>query len=316
MSLDLKENLWTKFKCFFQEIIKNNAYYSSLFKFLQKYENNILLYGQFGFPTDLFLDEAWKEKFKLKTLHKQECFWNKDMAYLYNQNFLEIDLQHPSISKHIPSLFKFLISIITNKNIFHEKHFIIIKHIDIFSKNEFNSFRIILEKYAYNAYFVCTTHKLDKIDIPVKSRFSLLRIPLFSHQEVLDTFDRIQRPLNSHLKSLKTRDVIKALFIAQIELCENDILTKEFCTLHFPPITELFASDKKPSIDDIRQFSYKCFQYNITITQLLQDILKIVPAKKKFNVINAASEKDRMLSITNKGRELIYLEAFLDNILL
>lgn len=316
MTLDLAESIWSKFKYSFLEIIKDNPYYLSLFNFVQKYENNILLYGQFGFPTDLFLDEAWKEKFKLNTLHKQECLWNKDIVYLYNQNFLEIDLQHPSISKHIPSLFKFLISIITNKNIFHEKHFIIIKHIDILSKTEFNSFRIILEKYAYNAYFVCTTHKLDKIDVPVKSRFSLLRIPLFTHQEILTAFDKMQRPLNSYLKSLKTRDVIKALFIAQIELCENEILTKHFCTLHFPPITDLFLSDKKPSIDDIRQFSYKCFQYNITITQLLQDILKIVPAKKKFQIIHAAAEKDKMLSITNKGRELIYLEAFLDNILL
>ena len=316
MTLDLAESIWSKFKCSFLEIIRDNPYYLSLFKFVQKYENNVLLYGQFGFPTDLFLDEAWKEKFQLKSLHKQECVWNKDIVYLYNQNFLEIDLQHPSISKHIPSLFKFLISIITNKNIFHEKHFIIIKHIDILSKNEFNSFRIILEKYAYNAYFVCTTHKLDKIDVPVKSRFSLLRMPLLTHQEILSAFDKMQRPLNSHLKSLKTRNLIKALFIAQIELCENEILTKHFCTLHFPPITDLFSSDKKPSIDDIRQFSYKCFQYNISITQLLQDILKIVPAKKKFQIIHAAAEKDKMLSITNKGRELIYLEAFLDNILL
>jgi hypothetical protein len=129
----------------------------------------------------------------------------------------------------------------------------------------------------------------------------------------------MQIPLNVHLRSIKTRDVIKALFIAQIcesEVCESEILTKHFCTLHFPPIADLFSNDKKLSIDDIRQFSYKCFQYNITITQLLQDILKIVPSKKKFNIIHAANEKDRMLSITNKGRELIYLEAFLDNILL
>lgn len=312
--------IWSKFKKHFREIIETNHYYNKLFGFLQQSNSNVLLYGYHGFPTDLYIDEVIKAKFDINILYKQECIWNKDVHYIYNQRFLEIDLIHPSLTKNMHSVLKFIISIIKNKNINNDKHFIIIKHIDILTQNDYNTFRIILERYSSNASFICTTHKLDKIDFPVKSRFILMRIPLMTHKHILDIFSKyLKTKLNKHLVAIKTRDIVRAIFIAQIE--ENDkevVVTKEFCTMYFPPVYDFVKqfNNKKYSLDSIKQFSYKCFQFNISIPQLARDILTIFPEKKKYNLIQTASDIDHELHLTNRGREPIYIESFLCSILL
>lgn len=306
---------WSIFKHHFKDIINSNEYYSKVLNFLVNYESNSLLYGAYGFPTDLFIDEIIKNKFSFNSIYKKECTWNKDIVYQYNQHFLEIDLRHPAMPKDLSGLSNFIIGIIKNKNINDDKHLFIIKHIDILSHNEFSSFRIILERFSNNAYFLCTTHKLGKIDVPVKSRFALFRMPLFQHSEILDIFRLyFHHPLNQHLAETKSQDIIKCIFITQIEACNPELVTKEFCILNFPPLYE-FYHQKKVSLDDIRQFSYKCFQYNVTISEILSDLLLMLPNKKKQNAIHVAAEFDYLLNMTNKGREPIYIEALLCQIL-
>lgn len=315
----MKKCFWTIFKNHFINIIHDNETYERTFNFVLNTDNNVLFYGHHGFPIDLLMDEILKHKFNITNLYKQECTWNKDIAYLYNQHFLEIDLMHPSLSKNFANLTKFIISIIKNKNIGNDRHCIIIKHIDMLSQNDYSSFRIMLERYSCNAFFFCTTHKLDKIDVPVKSRFALLRIPLLSHEEILSIFSRyLEIPLNEHLVQARTRDIIKAIFIAQVEHNDKTIVTKEFCTLNFPPISEFIQKfdKRKNNLDAIRKFSYKCFQFNISIPALTQDLLKILPNKSKANLIEIASKTDHLLNLTKKGREPLYIEAFLCNVLL
>ena len=308
---------WSIFKKNFITIIKNHEYYSKIFTFLQNTNNNALLYGSHGFPTDLFVDEIIKYKFGLTTIYKKECFWNKDMIYNYNPHFLEIDLMHPDMPKDLGVVSKFIISIIENKNIYDSKHFIVIKHIDILSSKDFNSFRIILERFSNNVYFLCTTHKLDKIDVPVKSRFALFRMPLFEHKEILKIFkDIMQAPLNPYLVRDKTRDIVKALFIANCH--DNECQNEDFCIFNFPPIVEFYKNLKKKnnSLEEFRAFTYKCFQYNIGIPELLKDLLKLIPNKQKPRAIQIASDIQYMLQATNKGRESIYIESFLCQVLL
>lgn len=315
----MKKCFWTIFKNNFINIIHDNETYERTFNFVLNTDNNVLFYGHYGFPIDLLMDEILKSKFNITNLYKQECSWNKDITYLYNQHFLEIDLMHPSLSKNFANLTKFIISIIKNKNIGNDRHCIIIKHIDMLSQNDYSSFRIMLERYSCNAYFFCTTHKLDKIDVPVKSRFALLRIPLLSHQDILNIFSLyLEFPLNEHLVQAQTRDIIKAIFIAQIEYNDKSVINKEFCTLNFPPICEFVQKfdKRKNNLDAIRKFSYKCFQYNISIPALTHDLLKILPNKSKANLIEIASKTDHQLNLTKKGREPLYIEAFLCNVLL
>lgn len=314
-----KQPLWSKFKNNFLKIIEKHEYYNRIFKFLNITNNNALLFGCSGFPTDEFLDELLKYRFKLLYLHKQECVWKKDIPYLHNQHFLEIDLLNPSMTKNLNQISDFLKNIINTKHINNTKHCIIIKHIDMLSQSDFNSFRIILERYSNNAFFFCTTLKLDKIDVPIKSRFDLIRMPLFQNIEICDIFNSyLDIELNKYLKECKTRDIIKSIFIAEVELINPSLITKEFCTFHFPPLYDFIKTftAKKSSLDSIKKISYQCFQYNVTIPLILDDLLKIMPKKKKIMLIEKASYYDAILNKTNKGREPLYIEAFLCNVLL
>ena len=318
--INTSQPIWSKFVQNFETIIMNHDYYKKIYEFLIITQNNILLYGSYGFPTDAFIDQILKRKFIIKNgLYKQECIWKKDIPYFHNQHFLEIDLLHPNITKNLNLICEFIKSVIIIKHINNEKHCIVIKQVDILNQNDCNSFRIILEKYSANAFFICTTYKLDKIDSPIKSRFNLIRIPLFTHENISAIFKNyLLVNVNKYLVEIKTRNIIKAIFIAQIEMVDENIVTKEFCTFHFPPIYDFMKNfnSKKCCLDSIKQFSYECFQYNITIPLLFEDLLKISPKKKKSELIEIAAHYDHILNLTNKGREPIYIEAFLCNVLL
>jgi len=287
-------------------------------QFLNQTENNILLYGQHGFPTDLFVDEILKSKFELNTIYKQQCVFCKDIHYLYNANFLEIDFTNPNLCKKFSNISKFLVNIIANKHVGKQRHYIILKHIDVLSQNDFSCLRILVEKYSKNVSFLCTTHKLDAIDVPVKSRFTLVRLPLFKHEELVDIFQNVlQREMNQHLIKIKSRDLVKAVFIAEAEINCIQLVTKEFCILNYPPLMGfiLNLNNKKNNMENIRKMAYEMFQYNISLTDIVKDLLKIIP-KKKDKILEAGCYVDYVLCKTNNGREPIYLETFLCKVLL
>jgi len=287
--------------------------YKKYLDFCIKSQNNILLYTRIGFPIDLYIDEIVKKKFNLKQIYKKECIWDKNVIYYENQYYFEIDLFNPEF-KDYSLIDKFISSIIKTKNLI-DKHFIVIKNIDLLNK-KFNSFRIILEKYYYNVYFLCSTFNFSKIENPIKSRFTNLRIPLFTHEDIKNIFKKLNIKLNRFLLENKTRNIINALFITQVEKNEPHLINYEFCNLNYPPLLS-FIKSKKYDIEDIRNLSYKLCQYNINILQLTLDLLKIFNSnKKKENIIILAQEIDNMLVLSNKGREPIYIECYLSNILL
>jgi hypothetical protein len=86
--------------------------------------------------------------------------------------------------------------------------------------------------------------------------------------------------MNDYLLETKTRNIIKAIFVSEIERhpASSDILTKEFVELNFPPFIEFIKTyDKnKNNLEEIRGLSYKCCQFNISILQIVQDFLRIV----------------------------------------
>jgi DNA polymerase III delta prime subunit len=220
----------------------------------------------------------------------------------------------------MPKDFSFLsdliLHIIKNRYIYN-KHFIIIKHIDQLYEHFF-SFRILLERFTDNAYFLCTTHCISKIEPPIKSRFNCIRIPLFDHDEIIYIFNKyLKINVNKHLLKENTRDFIKAIFLAEVERNEPHLLTYDYCTYRFPLIYNFMVNFSKTNtnLEDIRQFSYKCCQFNISIKEITLDILKHIPNKKKSEFIKKAAEIEHLLSITNKGREPIYIETLLCQLL-
>jgi hypothetical protein len=343
VNVNAKTN-WGKLEDAFQSIIESKEEYRILFKsILISQTNNNLLYSPIGFPIDLMVEIILKKRFGIKTkFYRTKHLWDKTLIYNENQYFIELDMMNPENHKNMEKVTSFLLHIITTKNIDMNKHLIIIKNIDLLSK-QFYEFRILLEKYSNNIVFICTTHYISKIETPIRSRFNTFRIPLFTHEDVKDIFvNYLEVPLNDKLLAVKTRDIVKAVFISEIEGHPEgpEILTPEFINYNYPPFTDFIKTynKKNNNIEELRELSYKCCQYNISISNITHDFLKLVdygdyylnirypkiPKKKyesfkkelKTDVLNIGTHIDYLLSQTNKCKEPIYIEQLICKLLL
>jgi len=250
---------------------------------------------------------------------------------------------NPENIKNIEKITSFLLHIISSKNVKMKKHYIVIKHIDLLS-SLFCDFRIILEKYSHNVVFICTTHYITRLEPPIKSRFSTFKIPLFTFEEIQNIFSNyLNISMNDYLFETKPRNIVKALFISEIERhpSSSEVLTKEFVEYNFPPFVDFIKdyNKNKNNLDDIRMLSYKCCQYNISILQITQDFIRLVDLgtyyinirynlseniindidiKKnlKCEIIKIGTDIDYLLSQTNKCKEPLYIENLLCQLLL
>jgi hypothetical protein len=330
------QSVWNTFQTNFSTIIRNYPVYQDLLEDIADTPHNILLHCVHGFPIDLFIDEIIKRRFNIQTpsIYKNTAFWNKNIPYIENQYFFEINMMNPDIPKDISFMTEMILEIIKSKNVNQTKHFVIIKHIDLL-KDYFFEFRIILERYSKNVTFMCFTHTISQLETPIRSRFNIFRIPLFKSEDIQHIFEN---HLNYTLPkdiSVHSRDIIKAIFLSDVERQEPSILTREYCKYRFPLLYEFVITydHKKDNLQNIRNLSYKCCQYNVSIQDLVIDFLAIIddtsyiekigltriPKKHyplikqccKFNIIKYGAEIDHLLCQTNKGREPIYIEAFL-----
>jgi hypothetical protein len=305
-------SLWIKFKNNFRNIIGDIPEFNIVFEKYTYYEYNLLLYSYLGYPIDLFIDELIKLKFNIQNLNKKELIWNKNVPYYENQYFFEIDLNNPNIPNDYSFLTEMILFIIKNKPVISNKHLIILKNIDKLGDYAF-AFRIILEKFYNNVYFICTTHKISKIESPIKSRFSLIRLRLFTENEINKIFNKY---LETSLIISNNRNIIFCIFISQVKINEPQLITTDFCEFNYPLIKKFL--DSKYDLYDIRQFSYKLSQYNLSIMDITRDFMKIYKNDndKLIKLINIAADVDYILTISNKGREPIYIENFLCQILI
>ena len=308
-------SVWDKFKLSFTDIINEIDEYRKIRDFCSSLEatNNYLLYSSYGFPFDLYLDDIIKKRFGITQIYRKEVIWNKSIIYNENQYFFEFDLDNPNMSKKYDDLTDLLLQIIKTKAIVNGKHLIIIKNIDKLNEYFF-AFRIILERYSHNCFFICTTNKISKIEFPIKSRFCLFRIRLFTTLEINEIFNHhLKISLNQTLSKNNCRNIIFALFIAQTEIYEPLLVNEDFCSYNYPPIKDFVASNF--SINDLRQLSYKYSQYNLGIRDLALDLLKIYKNKYRL-ILDNSIELENLLNNSNKGREPIYIEALLSQVLL
>jgi len=305
--------LWNKFNNNFREIIQNIDDYNKILNFSINFSYNLLFYSCIGFPFDLFIDEIIKAKFGISQIYRKEILWNKSIIYNENQYFFEIDLDNPNMNKKFKDLTEMLLFIIKSRNINNKKHLIIIKNIDKLNEYFF-SFRIILERYYNNCYFICTTNQISKIENPIKSRFSLIRFRLFTNNEIQSIFiNNLKIPLNNWLIKNNCRNIFFAIFIGQVELNEPLLINEDFCNLTYPPLRDFLKS--KYTLNDIRQLSYKYSQYDLNIKDLVMDLLYINKHKKNLIIENAV-QLELLLIQSNRGREPIYLETLLNQLLI
>jgi hypothetical protein len=338
------ETNWDKLEEVFPHIINNNKRYKLILENILLSSNNKLLYTPIGFPIDIYLNTLLKKIFNIIIpFNKTEHVWEKSVTYIENQYYIEIDIMNPENIKNIEKITSFLLHIISSKNVKMKKHYIVIKQIDLLS-SLFYEFRIILEKYSHNVVFICTTHFITKLETPIKSRFSTFRIPLFTFDEIQDIFSNyLNISMNDYLLEIKTRNIIKALFISEIERHPSsiEILTKDFVEFNFPPFVDFIKNynKNKNNLYEIRCISYKCCQFNVSILQIIQDFIRLVDYgtyylnirysyeydtenieniknKLKFEIIKIGLDIDYLLSQTNKCKEPLYIENLLCQLLI
>ena len=211
------DSVWNKFQEKFPEIIENNYKYNNIINNILTSPNNILLYCSNGFPIDLFIEIILLKKTNNKSFYRNYHLWEKTINYCENQYFIEIDLMNPENIKNLDKLTKFLLNIVNTKNIGLTKHIIILKHIDLLIKY-FYEFRILLEKFSNNIIFISCTHNISKIEAPIKSRYNIYRIPLFTLNEIDEIYKNyLDMSLNDIFYTLRSRDIIKSLFLTEYE---------------------------------------------------------------------------------------------------
>lgn len=132
---------------------------------------NILLYGHRSFPVQIIYYYAFTRGTPFKRI---SCLYGKDIAYCTSPYFIEIDFENPSLPRDLEGIPAFLKSIITQNAISGQRHVIILRNVDAIEQKPFCN---ILEDFSKNVWFLCTTHRLNNVSDPIRSRMVHIRVP-------------------------------------------------------------------------------------------------------------------------------------------
>lgn len=228
------------------------------------YLPNCLLYGPKGFPMDILIECSIANYFNIPfPIQKRFPIWNDSLPYTETNYYFCIDTEHPEFPKEIDDLVQFIKEIIQTKCIHLTRHIIILKNMDQIAshKNSFY-FRVLLERFSQNVLFINTTHHIQMIEPPLLSRMKVDRVPLPKINEIHTILSMLQ-PILPSLPN--NRNLCLALF---------HLPCTDYSTLHYPPIVEIIK--KNMTSLEIRQLCYKIFQYQISVSEIIQDCLKLI----------------------------------------
>jgi len=276
--------------------------------FIEKLDliSNVILYSHKGFPLELLYYTAFKEIFGNYKINK--LIWEKDVIYFETPYFFEIDLSIPQQPKDLVKFTELIKHMVLNPSIHTKKHIIIIRHIDyITNNNKFYDFRVLFEKYSNNALFICTTHFYNKLEIPIRSRFILIRVPLFTVSEFVVTFEKLNLTYHEILQRNNCQDLYFALYVHYLNKEMPEVLTEEFCIYNCPTIYD-FMKNKNLSMENIRDFTHKISINDSSVKNIALDLLHFIPDKNKMNFISYAANIDHLLSSTDGYRKPLYIE--------
>ena len=229
---------------------------------------NILFYHTKGFPIYLFIDEILKKKFN--------TICNKKLNNVDNISFYETQHYHEfKLTKTNNNIIKIIQSIVSTKHVIENKKHILIIHNIEFLPSQI-PFRILCEKYQYNATFIATTNCISKIESPLKSRFYGIRIPLFTKEQLCDILN---------VNNVTTRNLFHNLLLIEL----NNKYSKY---LRYPPIVE----KKIKSIEDAKELAKAYNDLELTNVDCAMDLLEIAQNdERKLFILNFSNNLDNNL---------------------
>lgn len=287
---------------------------------------NILLYSVIGFPLDLLWKEGLKRRFHINNeigecveFIEKECVWGKNIPYRETPYYIQIDMANPDIPNDLELLQELLKTIIGTKCIHSERHIIILENIDHFINKNINRhvFRVLLERFSKNVWFICTTYHYNKLESPLRSRFYCIRFPLPTEDQVNEIMHYLDDTINN--KSVKkqiykTHNIIKAITTPK----NKDEHFYWVSSLTYPPLSDYILENKTVTIENIRAVVYKAFQAGVTLSEFAKDIIEICVKRgdgDNPNVIGSIIKEfatyEHMASQSKGTRILLYMEYML-----
>ena len=277
---------------------------------------NILMYGMHGFPLDILWKHSLMMRFGAKSVSAVQCTWGKEIQYMETPYYIHIDLENPFIPKDIDLLQEFLKTIITTRSMLCDRHIIVLENIDSLARDaSMNSFRVLLERFSKNVWFVCTTYRISRIEAPIRSRFYCIRVPLPKEEAI----SRIIMHLDGKTENIpvQTRNLMLALTMPQ----HTDPEMQWMACTPFPPVCDYILNTKTPTIEGIRAIIHRAFQCGITISGLAMSIIETCSRRgdsdTMIHAITSEFARCEHMSSQSKGmRSLLYMEYMLHLVML
>lgn len=314
------DELWRYISSRFHTVVLNNLPYHSaivkeLYTLLTNAESsnstNILMYGAPEFPKSLLWECIFADKYG--SFRKTRNVWRNQINYLETPYFFEVDVADPQHPKDIEILSNFIKDIVQHPCVLNRRHIIVVNNIDkICMRGSTYAFRVLLERFSSNALFVCTTTKLSSIEKPLLSRCIDMRIPLPSTEQLQSIFQDLNIPFHPFLIQNNCCDIYFAVFIAYMTMISPESVTNELCKYKIPKFYE-FITKKNISIEDIRQFTSQISVHDVSISNILHDLLiHTKTLKKKHELIEYSAKIDYMCNLTHGYRKPLYIELLLN----
>ena len=217
-----------------------------------------------------------------------------------------------------------LLSIFKNKKLF---KVVIINKIDNLSYYAQASLRRTMEKYSNTCKFILISDQLSKIIEPIRSRCLMIRVPLPSNCQILETLLNICQKENINISFIKLNNIINnsdnkvnnALWL--LEMYKYGIKYEQNWEYIIDNIVETIIDPKIQNnkklysvIKKIREQFYILFITNIPTQLIIRKIivkllLKIDNIKLKYYIIDITSIFEQRLS--QGTRHIIHIEAYI-----
>jgi len=221
-----------------------------------------------------------------------------------------------------------LLNILKNRKLF---KIVVINKIDNLSYYAQASLRRTMEKYSNTCKFILISDQLSKIIEPLRSRCLLIRVPLPTNEQILETILRISNKENITVPLIKLKDIINksenninhAIWL--LEMYKYNIEYTKNWEIIIDSIVEninnfKIINNKKLLVllKNIRDQFYILFITNIQTQMIIRKIMiKLLDLNNnlnlKFNIIDITSKQEELLS--QGTRHIIHFENYIIKLL-
>lgn len=270
---------------------------------------NCMLAGPLGVDFDPIWMEAIRQRFQISNITRTPCLSTSKLPYNDGLHFIEIDLYHPDMPKDISHIAGLIKEIITTRAIHQDRHILILQNVDEVRKGAVEMFRVLLERFSNNVFFICTTKSASRLDVSLRSRMVFLRIPLPTRETVQEILTYLVslckgwEPYRSLIPDVSCSEIERSILTLEYAAAKRIIITT---ALSYPPIVNL---SKSMSIDDIRDMVTKIVELDIPFASIAHDILITFPQTRPL--IPLIADLEHRAAANSCAKEPFFIEFLL-----